>query len=141
MGGDSHFDSNTNEWSSSTNGGVDSNGEYVPPVKHEITDKGDLVRIDSKTGEKVMVSTDISSIDSMPEFNDLPGTVIEEGSDEDKTPAGTQNKIDGERQLPQPPTAQDCDICNRPGSVFDPSKRYQVDRKLSGKTRVRATFR
>lgn len=132
MGGDSHFDSNTNEWQSSSNGGVDSSGEYIPPVKHVITDKGELIRLDPATGERTNISTDVQSIDTMPAFNDIPGTKIEDQEAKEGTKPPTNS--DNSTQLKAPPTAQDCDTCNRPGSIYNPAKRLPGGNRNSGKT-------
>lgn len=136
MGAESSFDSNTSEWSSSTNGSVAMDGEYLPPARHEITDQGDLFRIDPATGVPTKVDTDILPVDSSPKFDSLPVKPVNDG----EPLPGNPELPDGPDQLPPPPTPEDCSTCNQPGSVYSPSGTAPVPVRIKGRTKVNGVF-
>lgn len=140
MGIDSNYDSNSGQWNSTTNGGVDQFGEYQPPVKHEITDEGQLLRKDPSTGEIVQISTEIGvPLDERPAFKDIIGVKYEDTPpvENGPKPAGdpeNENVIEpnlngpegeiyydenGNRILRDIPKPGDCSTCNQPNTQFN----------------------
>ncbi len=64
---DSTFDSNSNEWVSSTNGSASLGGEYVPPEGYKINEDGQLLKVDIDSGKvEGVVAIEIKPVDQMP---------------------------------------------------------------------------
>ncbi len=69
---DSSFDDNTNEWVSTTNGGANNSGEYIPPEGYKLTNDGQLLKVDSSGQIVAEVVLDIKPVDETPALNDAP---------------------------------------------------------------------
>ena len=71
-GVDSSFDENTNEWVSTTNGGANNSGEYVPPEGYKLTEDGQLLKVDNSGQIIAEVVLDIKPVDETPSLTNAP---------------------------------------------------------------------
>ena len=102
-GVDSKFDKNSGEWVSSTNGGINSAGEYAPPSGFVVNDEGQMLKVDVTTGQpKEIVVMEIRPVDKMPPLDSAP-TVdykapLNKNGDQNKgpAPAGTMDETNQE---------------------------------------------
>jgi hypothetical protein len=102
-GVDSKFDKNSGEWVSSTNGGINSAGEYAPPSGFEVNDEGQMLKVDATTGKpKEIVVMEIRPVDKMPPLDSAP-TVEYKAPDSQNSsknkgpaPAGTMDETNQE---------------------------------------------
>jgi hypothetical protein len=132
LGSDSKFDNNTQEWVSSSVGGVDVAGNYIPPEGFKMTEDGQMLKLDQNTGKTMEVVLEVKPVDQLPPMDKMQ--VIEFNPQqpiEGPAPAGQNEPTDNfDRDanslfngncegecLPPPPICDGCSI--RPPTFFN----------------------
>jgi hypothetical protein len=145
LGVDSQFDSNAGEWISGSVGTTDVAGGYVPPEGYLITDDGNLLKTDNKSGKiKEVIINDVRPLDDVKPLGDIkvidyvppvdqdqykgtaPKSEVLPGED---TNSADQPPVEGDEtaeyegpngeNLPPPPKPGDCSTCNQPGTYTE----------------------
>jgi hypothetical protein len=114
LGTDSVFDNNQGEWVSTSVGGVDPAGNYIPPEGYKITEQGELLKqVDGGQLQQVLITSG-GTLEETPPLNMMP-TAQWTPEMEGPAPAGN---IDGQMPPPDgealPPPPQDCNNCAVP---------------------------
>lgn len=98
LGKDSVYDKNAGEWVSSSVGGIDSKGDYIPPKDFKVTDDGKLVKIDDAGRVLKEVVVDVSPLDKTKPLDESKMIEPSQPSTQERIPGSDSVESKGETE-------------------------------------------